>query len=518
MPVRWLRWAILLALCALVQVAAIAAAGAAGLKPPLSVHWISSMGPDPGNRTAPAVQGNRVYVTNDGVLRCLDATSGAEEWRFPAKAETEASSTGTGSTAAAPFRATTGPLVWQDLVIVGADDSGLYGLKASDGTQAWRQTLAGPVRADPILIGDELIVGAQEMVYAVGPSNGQPKWVCSLTAPVSERPVTDGSMLYFLCQDGSLQCVDAASGRYRWTVPLRTGARAFPPVIAERRVIVASGKRLVAVTRTGGIAWSGEMPVGIGGELAVVDDTLYVPGVDGLIYVLYGRSGQSQRSVTLKVDGAATAPPLLEGDVLYVATGNALIYALDRSTGADLWTYRCVAPDQGPGEASTFGVYAPMLAAGDSLYVRTGGGDLYRLSPAAADPGAPVFSDLEPEPGSALPGKLAVGLSFAVTDQGSGVDPATIKATIDGASAEVKFEPASGVGTMRLTSPKDGSHVVKVTAKDYRGNSGSVEWSFLTDVSIAPPTEAERPTSTLRQRQPTTGGTIRGRTGAQTGY
>jgi len=51
----------------------------------------------------------------------------------------------------------------------------------------------------------------------------------------------------------------------------------------------------------------------------------------------------------------------------------------------------------------------------------------------------------------------------------------------------------------------DGSHVVKVTAKDYRGNEGSVEWSFLTDESIAPeePTQLPGVTTTQPARRTT---------------
>jgi len=497
MAVRVFRCATLLALAASLQVAALMAAGGAELKPPLSVQWVCSMGADPNNK-APVIASGRVYVVNDGVLHSLDAVTGAEEWKFGAK----------------EVRVTTGPVAVQDLIVVGADDSGLYGLKASDGKQAWRQTLAGPLRADPLLLGELLIVGAQDMVYAIVPSSGQPKWVCSLTAPVSETPVADGSMVYFLCQDGSLQCVDAEAERYRWTAPLRTGPNAFPPVLAGRRVIVASGKTLVAVSRSGAVTWSAQMPVGIGGPPSVVDDLLYVPGVDGLVYVLLGRSGRAQRSVRLQVMGAATAPPLLAGRAVYAGTGNSLVYALDRDSGTELWCYRCIAPDQGLDEASTYGIYTAIVAAGGSLYVLTGDGDLYCFTSSAPDPAGPMFSSLRPEPGDGLSSKVTPEISFAVTDGGTGVDPATIQVTVDGTPMDVELEVASGVGVVRPASLKEGPHIVKATAKDYRGNSGSIEWSFLTDSSIAAPPEAERP-SMMRQRGTVTSGTLRGRTAAQ---
>lgn len=477
--------AVLVAACLLGQTVAFAAGGEAGLTAPLSVRWVCSVGPDPGNTRAPVVTSDRVYLTHGGALRAIDAVTGAEVWKFP-------------TTTA---RATSSAVVAGDVVLVGADDSFLYGLSAADGKEVWKQKLAGSVQGEPLLHEGVVVVGAQEMVYAVDPAKGDVKWVCSLTSPVSAGPVTDGSLLYFLCQNGSVQCVDFPGRRFRWAAPLRAGANAFPPVMAGRRVVVAAGKTLSAVTRTGGVAWQAELPAGIGGRPAVADDYLLVPTTDGIVWRLYASSGRAVRGASLQVEGAATASPLVTGSEVYAATGTGLIYALDRELGRVRWIYRCIAPDQGLGEGTTYGVYAPLSAASDQLYVLTGAGDLYCFSPSAPDPAGPAFSGMTPEQGQALSSKQPVEVSVVVTDQGSGVDPASVRMTLDGNPLTVEFDKAIGRATATVTSPKDGSHVVKVSARDYRGNEASGEWSFLTDVSIAP-AETERTTPTTRQ--PTT--------------
>jgi len=479
-------WATLIACCLLVQVVALAAWGASPIAPPFSVQWICSMGPDPGNAKAPLAQSGRVYVAYAGALRCLDAVTGAEQWKFEPEG----------------VRITTSPIACGDVIVVGANDSCLYGVRASDGEEIWKQTLAGAVRADPLVWNELVIVGAREMVYAIDPSSGDLRWICSLTSPVSEGPVTDGSMLYFLCQDGSLQSVDATRGRYRWTAPLHTGPNASPPVIAGRRVIVASGKTLVAVARSGSVTWEAEMPAGIGGSISVVGDAVYVPAVDGQIWVLYGRSGQAVRPAPLRVAGAATSPPLVAGDLLFAGTSSALLYCLDHESGAVRWSYRCMAPDQSLGDASTYGIYASPVSADGYLYALTGDGDLYSFSASAPDVAGPVFSDLKPDPGEALPGGAPVTITFAVTDQGSGVDPASVGVTFDGRPAEVEFEVASGTGVVRILSPQDGSHVVRATAKDYRGIAGTKEWSLLTDASVQAP-EGDQSTGTVQRREST---------------
>jgi len=76
-----------------------------------------------------------------------------------------------------------------------------------------------------------------------------------------------------------------------------------------------------------------------------------------------------------------------------------------------------------------------------------------------------------------------------VVDDGSGVDPRSVALIVDGNPTRVAFDPSDGVGEITFPYLPDGSHVVKVTVKDYRGNEGSVEWSFLTDKSVVPEAE-----------------------------
>jgi outer membrane protein assembly factor BamB len=449
----------------------------AELTPPLSVQWTFSMPADPRNTTTPLVQADRVFLTHLGTVRCLDARTGGEQWSF---------SPDNGSVA-------TSPVPWEDLIIVGATDRKLYAFDAATGDQVWEQRCAGPIAPDPLVLNDRIMVAAEKMVYAMHPHDGTLDWVCSLTAHADFGPVTDGSMLYFLCQDTSIQCVNAQTGRYRWRCPFTPGARIFDPVVGNRRVIVATGNLIHGIARSSGIAWSREMPAGIRATPTLVDDTIFVPCVDGQIYALYARSGALHRgTTTLKLDDAISAPPLVTNTVVAAGAATGLLSLLDRDSGEVRWTYRCLTPDQFPDEGAEFGIYAPIVGAGDSLYCLTGSGDFYCFSSSAPDVAGPAFAQFTPERGSAQPGGESLDISVAVTDAGSGVEPSSVHATLDGVPIDAEFEIASGVASLRPTPLSDGPHIVRLTATDYRGNVGSTEWSFLTDASIRAEPE-ERP-------------------------
>lgn len=475
-PLRYLATA---SFCLLSLALTAAASVSAELTPPLSVQWTFSMAADPRSTATPLVQGDRVFFTHLGTVRCLDARTGAEQWSF---------SPDNGSVA-------TSPVAWEDLIIVGATDKNLYALDAATGDKVWERGCAGPIVPDPLVLDDLLMVGAAEMVYAIQPRDGAPVWVCSLASQAQSGPVTDGSMLYFFCQDTSIQCVDAANGRYRWRTPFTPGARIFNPIVGNRRVIVATGNLIHGIARSSSIAWSREMPAGIGAAPTLVDDILFVPCMDGQIYTLYARSGALYRGTTdLKLEDAISAAPLVTNTAVAAGAASGLVYLLDRDSGEVLWSYRCLTPDQFPDDGAEFGIYAPIVGAGDSIYCLTGAGDLFCFSSSAADVAGPAFAQFTPQGGSAQPGGTPLDISVAVTDAGSGVNPSSVRATLDGVPIDAEFEPASGLASLRPAPLSDGPHIVSVTAADYRGNVASTEWSFLTDASLKPQPE-ERPQS-----------------------
>ena len=441
------------------------------LTPPLSVGWINSMGPEPRNVGEVLVRGGLVYVSHSGILRCLDARTGGEVWRLEFE----------------EARVSTAPVAWRNRVIVGADDGNVYALDAVTGEEVWRRELGNRVSPDPVLAGDALVLGAGSMAFSLDPETGQANWACSLTSPASAPAVSDGSMLYFLCQDGSIQSIDQGRGAYRWRVLPQVGADVSRPVYASRRVIVAGGRRLAAVSRSGKVVWTADMPVNVTGRPTVVGETLYVPCSDGEIYRLYVRSGRQERGATLKAAGAVTAAPLIDGDLVIAGTSSGLVCALVEQSGATRWQYRCRAPDEPIGQGISFGLYAPPVSAEGALYCLTGTGDLYCFTASAPDRAGPVFSEFDPEPGDALSSEIALTVSFTVLDDGSGLVPDSVGARVDGAAFPVGFDPASGVAFLHLGTLPEGPHVVDVFARDYRGNTSEDSWSFLTDKSIPPP-------------------------------
>jgi len=463
----------------------------AGLTVPLTVQWIKSMGAEPGNIMPPLVLGDRLFITHGGSLYCFDPVTGAQYWQVTVKGANISSA----------------PIAWKGTVIVGVDSGLLLALRPEDGKAAWSTDCGGYIAATPAIINGVLVVGSEQTVLGLNPDNGRTKWATTLTSGALDGPLTDGTAIYFRCLDGSVQSLESSNGRYRWRVPAPTGPESYPPLMVDRRVLLVEGSWLYAISRTGGAAWSQQMPAGIGGPVTLQEGKLYVPCVDGHLYVLNPRSGRvQQRGPEYAVTGSVTASPVVTDTLVFLGTSSSLLYALDRATGAVRWVYRCRAPEQPIDEASVMGIYAPLVLANGRLVALSGTGDLYCFGADAPDAAGPTFAVPKPAPGDALPdGSLTV--SVEVFDDGCGVAADSLAATADGRPLRLSFDAASGMVRAGLPKPEDGIHLIKVSAADYRGNQATREWSFLTDKSLAP----KEVTATTPGGQPAAGRPAQGR-------
>lgn len=114
----------------------------------------------------------------------------------------------------------------------------------------------------------------------------------------------------------------------------------------------------------------------------------------------------------------------------------------------------------------------------------------------------PVISDVRPDAGSSSSDATPV-VSAAVADAGVGVDPASIRMTVDG--VDVSAQGSFANGRFAYTPATDlafGTHTVSVTASDIAGNrSAPFTWSF--DV-------ADESAPTVTDRTPLAGSTVPG--------
>ncbi|MAZ44801.1 MAG: outer membrane protein assembly factor BamB [Legionellales bacterium] len=162
--------------------------------------------------------GKRVYVHGtDSSLHALSLVDGSHLW------------TSFHDAPALTLRATSHPILVDDMVVVGQPSGRVLALDARSGEQEWESTLSVPegrtdiqrmvdIVATPIAVGDKLyVVSYQGKLAGMSVSSGRVVWNKNLS--VTADFAVEGDVLYLTDQSDVVWAVDRHSGETLWKQP-----------------------------------------------------------------------------------------------------------------------------------------------------------------------------------------------------------------------------------------------------------------------------------------------------------
>lgn len=214
-------------------------------------------------------------------------------------------------------------------------------------------------------------VGSQDgNLYAVNATTGAEAWSTGAGGPVGSSPAValentaDGprDVVYVGSEDGNVYALNASPSQtfvqLFWTFPpgdsvesspggRRSGLRGF-----RRRHRLRDQRR----QRARGMELHHRRSCGL--FRAVANGVVYVGSDDGNVYALNATTGAELWS--FDTGGTVSSPAVADGTV-YVGSGNGEVYALDAATGGELWSY-----DTSSG-ACKAGASSPAVARRDGL-------------------------------------------------------------------------------------------------------------------------------------------------------
>lgn len=264
-------------------------------------------------------------------------------------------------------------------LFVGTSDRGLYCVRAEDGTVLWRFETVGFVNGAPLYDAREnvLYFGSNDgALYRVDADTGRLHWRFATNAEIARRPVLSDGLLYAVNANDTVLALEPKSGKLIWSQH-RTPALGME-VAGYSGALVWRGKVYVAFSdgtvtafdaKTGFERWQpvdlsaeaeqhlGEIPTYLDVDTTPVADLLdqgpvvYVGSYAGGVYALDAETG-TQVWANPAVAGVSDlvlwqqpahaprnkeGPPLPERRLLFASTGTSGLWALDPTTGAEVW-------------------------------------------------------------------------------------------------------------------------------------------------------------------------------------
>jgi outer membrane protein assembly factor BamB len=267
------------------------------------------------------------------------------------------------------------PVIADSIIMVGTMRGELHAVRLADGKRIGWISLGDAIHGTPVISGSRIIVpltNSRESVVAFNLTEGAPQWKQTCGNVETSLLLTEGN-LYGGTAEGSLFCLDAQTGKIRWTFSLpdntaRKGIRSTPLAWQSLVLFGADDGCLYALdAATGKQQWryAGDAPIV---APPVADSTLLVVGTTrGRILALDPLTGtlRWRKEMGAPVYGHA----LLKPPVVVIATTSGRLAGLSALTGEQQWTTDIEGP-----------VLAGPSAAGETLFVGTLRRDLLALS------------------------------------------------------------------------------------------------------------------------------------------
>jgi outer membrane protein assembly factor BamB len=357
--------------------------------PPFTLAWSTFTGGSI-DFSSPILSGGTLYIgvrdrnalEHNGVI-AMNALTGATQWFFKTDNAVNHSPACDGNK-------------------VYATDVGgrVYALDAARGTEAWHYDLGTSVTrwifSAPAIDGDVLYAGSSPYLAALDCRTGSllwknqdgQDWITSYASPaVGDNAVVMGGMWTSIAgKESSLYAVDNANGKVLWADEV-LGMHGSP-VIHKNAVFYndTKGKFSVADVKTGNTLWSYQMDPAWSTVTPAISEPLVITGSGaGTLYALDLNShlpmwefkvGKSDflMSPYDKQHDSLLSSPVIAGDIVYVGASNGTLYALEKTSGKELWSHEFGAP-----------IVSTPLVSGNELFVATYDGHIYALTSLPSD-------------------------------------------------------------------------------------------------------------------------------------
>ena len=337
------------------------------------------------------------------------------------------------------------------IVVTGAGSMAM-GIRADNNSISWRTPIVNEEILSVSQSGDTAYFATNRgTVLAVRIRNGQPIWKTNVgRTSLSGSPLVLPNVVLVGGRDSILYAIDRANGKVTWRYRVDT----------ERSVPVSLKN---SITTTGA---SGQSPSSGGGFNPQTNPQFNPSSPAGGTGVATGITLATPTptpvvNYELRTYGISSAPAIVDGQLFLIAD-NAALYSF----------------------ATSFFDGAPPTVARTDIIVPTKEGGEYATELSSNFAGIPL--------------KGPVSVEVQLKDEGSGIDPARVRANFDGQAvdaANLKYNASTGV--LRVAVQKsvrgaanelsDGEHTLVVEAVDYSGNTMRSSQTFNASAKFQSP-------------------------------
>lgn len=262
--------------------------------------------------SSPAIaDGNLFFVSSTGALAALDLATGKPKWVFVADYERrfEAKnlhgySPKQQTIADAWDIYTSSPAVSNGKVFFGTGDGGVYAVDAATGLLQWKFQTGNVVHGSPAVANGVVYIGGYDSrLYALDAATGQQKWMfqAGLDPAINNQvgfqssPAVVDGVVYIGSRDAHVYAIDAITGIKKWDYPTSKSWVNTTPAVKDGLVYAGtsdSSRMMAFDAKTGRLRFNFETKAYVFSSPALAGNTLYFGSHNGKLYAIDATSGK----------------------------------------------------------------------------------------------------------------------------------------------------------------------------------------------------------------------------------
>jgi outer membrane protein assembly factor BamB len=247
------------------------------------------------------------------------------------------------------------PSIARGMLFQLADDGWVTARWKRTGKLRWKRKVGRLAASTPAVEGPNLYVtvldtgGGKGRALSLRLRNGRIRWSRALPSRTESSPLVDNGRMYFGSEDGTLYCVDEATGRTIWTYRAAGSIKGSPTLAYGLLYFGDYGGQVQAVRASNGTrVWANGAAQGLlrsgtfYATAAVQFGRVYIGSTDGREYSFSAKSGRlawAHQTGSYVYSSAAVMDVPRLGPTVYFGSYDSTFYAVNARTGAVRWQH-----------------------------------------------------------------------------------------------------------------------------------------------------------------------------------
>jgi outer membrane protein assembly factor BamB/tRNA A-37 threonylcarbamoyl transferase component Bud32 len=224
-------------------------------------------------------------------------------------------------------------------VFVGAYDNNLYAVDAAKGQFQWKHAVDGGVISKPLVINGTIYFGSEDgKLYAIQASTGKAMWDYLTDGPIRSSPKSAEGHIFFGSDDYFFYALNMSTYQKSWTIHTEGAVRSSPFLTPELIYFGTEANEFICSDYRGQVKWHFWAKRPVTSSPIVSDGIVYFASLDTNLYALDARTGWVIWRFRMG-KGSITNPVCFEGNVV-IGSADGFLYCIEKSSAREMWRFK----------------------------------------------------------------------------------------------------------------------------------------------------------------------------------